>query len=127
MNHIIKTIKSLEDSGVLIDGVPETVKHKIKKQEFRFLGALLAPSAASSVQPAFSSVVKGISRRRAGRLYMNKKISVPLHPLRNIEITNYFKYEPTFNGFFSRNNLPRILMIKIAKEHIEFHYLLTEI
>ena len=31
MNDIIKIIKSLEDSGVLIDGVTETVKHKIKQ------------------------------------------------------------------------------------------------
>ena len=31
MNDIIKIIKSLGDSGVLIDGVTETVKHEIKK------------------------------------------------------------------------------------------------
>ena len=31
MNDIIKIIKSLEDSGVLIDVVTETVKHEIKK------------------------------------------------------------------------------------------------
>ena len=31
MNDIIKIIKSLEDSSVLIDGVTETVKHEIKK------------------------------------------------------------------------------------------------
>ena len=31
MNDIIKIIKSLEDSGVLIDGVTETVKHEIKE------------------------------------------------------------------------------------------------
>ena len=31
MNDIIKIIKSLEDLGVLIDGVTETVKHEIKK------------------------------------------------------------------------------------------------
>ena len=43
MNDIIKIIKSLEDSDVLIDGVIETVKHEIKKQEGGFLGALLAP------------------------------------------------------------------------------------
>ena len=30
------------------------------------------------------------------------------HPLNNIEISNYFNYEPTFNGAFSKNNLPRI-------------------
>ena len=31
MNDIIKIVKSLEDSDVLIDGVTETVKHEIKK------------------------------------------------------------------------------------------------
>ena len=75
MNDIIKIIKSLEDSGVLIDGVTETVKHEIKKQEGGFLDALLAPLAASLVQPVISSVVKGISGRgvrRAGRGYMDK-------------------------------------------------------
>ena len=29
MNDIIKPIKSLEDSGILIDGGTETVKHEI--------------------------------------------------------------------------------------------------
>ena len=42
MNDTVKIIKSLEDSRVLIDGVTETVKHEIKKQEGRFLGASLA-------------------------------------------------------------------------------------
>ena len=63
MNDIIKIIKSLEDSGVLIDGVTETLKDEIKKQESGFLGALLAPLAASLVQSVISSVAKGISGR----------------------------------------------------------------
>ena len=42
MNGIIKTIKSVEDLSALIDGLTETVKHEIKKQEGRFFGALLA-------------------------------------------------------------------------------------
>ena len=74
-NDIMKIIKSLEDLGVLIDGVTETVKHEIKKQEDRFLGTLLAPLAASLVQPVISSVVQGISGRglrRAGRGYMDE-------------------------------------------------------
>ena len=73
--NIIKILKSLEDSGVLIDGVTETVKHEIKKQEGRFIWALLAPLAASLVQPVISSLVKGISGRvvrRAGRGYMDE-------------------------------------------------------
>ena len=43
MNDIVKIKKSLEDLSVLIDGFTETVKHEIKKQEGRFLEALLAP------------------------------------------------------------------------------------
>ena len=76
MNDIIKVIKPLEYSGVLTDGVTETVKHEIKKQEYRLLGVLLAPLATSLVQPVISSLVKGISGkvvRRAGRGYMVKK------------------------------------------------------
>ena len=37
----IRIIKSLENSGVLIGGVSEIVKHEIKKQEGGFLGMLL--------------------------------------------------------------------------------------
>ena len=37
INDIIKIIKSLEDSGVLIDGGTETVKGKIKNKKVDFL------------------------------------------------------------------------------------------
>ena len=70
MNDIIQIITTLVNSDVLIDGVTETVKHEIKKQEGGFFGALLAPLAASLVHTVISSVVKGISGRevrRAGR------------------------------------------------------------
>ena len=33
---------------------------------------------------------------------------MPLHPFTNVEIQDYFKTEPRFNGVFSRNNLPNI-------------------
>ena len=75
MNDIFKTIKSIEDLGVLTYTVTETVKDEIKKQEGRFLGDLLAPLAISLVQLVISSVVMTISERgvsRAGRGYMNK-------------------------------------------------------
>ena len=51
VNDVIKIIKSLEDSSVLVDGITETVKHEIKKkkQEGGFLGALLAPLVVSLV------------------------------------------------------------------------------
>ena len=75
MNDIIKSVKSLEDSGVFIGGVTETVKDEIKKQDGGFLGTLLAPLAISLVQLVIYSKVKGISGRgfrRAGRGYINK-------------------------------------------------------
>ena len=77
INDIIKIIKSLEDLCVSIYGITETVEHEIKKQEHRFLGALLAPLAVSLVQPVISSVVKGIRGRgvrRAGRGYIDENI-----------------------------------------------------
>ena len=66
------------------------------------------------MQPVIFSVVKGISERGVIyglisyiRIYWWKFL-VPVHPLNNIEITDYFNYELRFNGAFSRNNIPRI-------------------
>ena len=51
LNVIIKIIKLIQYSGVLIDGVTETVKNEIKKQKSRFLGPILGSLAASLVGP----------------------------------------------------------------------------
>ena len=53
INNIIKNIKSLEDSGVLIDGVTETVKHEIKKTtsgwiSWSFVGTISCLISATS-------------------------------------------------------------------------------
>ena len=74
-NDIMKIIKSLEDLGVLIDGLTKTVKHEMKKQEGAFTGAFLALLDASLVKPVISSIVKGINAKevkRAGRGYIDK-------------------------------------------------------
>ena len=44
LNEIVKVIKSLDNSGVMIDGVSQTVKNEIKKW---ILGMLLGTSKAS--------------------------------------------------------------------------------
>ena len=36
----------------------------------------------------------------------NLNLLLPFHPLTNIEISEYYKNEPRFNGVYSRNNLP---------------------
>ena len=38
-----------------------------------------------------------------------KKSLMPLHPLTDFEIEDYFKDEPRFNGVSSRNNLPKTI------------------
>ena len=49
MDNIIKIVESLEHANLLIDGATETVKHEIKKQEDRFLGAMMISIAASLI------------------------------------------------------------------------------
>ena len=46
IDDIIKIVKPLEKSRLLIDGANETVKNRIKKQEGEFLGTIMAPMAA---------------------------------------------------------------------------------
>ena len=46
---IIKIVKSLEDSGLIIKGVTETVQNEVKEQKGGFLSALLGTLGASSL------------------------------------------------------------------------------
>ena len=47
INDIIKIVKSLEDSGLLLKGVTETVQNEVKKQKEGFLSMLLGTLGAS--------------------------------------------------------------------------------
>ena len=47
IEDIIKTVKSLEDSGLLIKGVTETVQDEVKEQKGSFLSMLLGTLGAS--------------------------------------------------------------------------------
>ena len=47
MNDIMKIVKSLEESGLLIKGVNESIKNEANKQKGRFLGMLLGTLGAS--------------------------------------------------------------------------------
>ena len=47
MNDILKIVRSLEDSGVLLKGVGETVKNEAKEQSGGFLSRLLGTLGAS--------------------------------------------------------------------------------
>ena len=47
MNDIIKIVKSLEESVLLIKGVSETIKNEAKEQKGGFLGMLLCTLGVS--------------------------------------------------------------------------------
>ena len=62
MNDIMKIVKSLEESGLVIKGVSETIKNETKEQKWRFLGMLLGPLDAS----LWGNIFTGKSTIKAG-------------------------------------------------------------
>ena len=47
MNDVMKIVKSLEESGLLIKGISETIKNVAKEQKGGFLGMLLGTLGSS--------------------------------------------------------------------------------
>ena len=50
INDIIKILKSLEDSGLLLKGVAERVQNEVKEQKGGFLSILLGTLGASLLE-----------------------------------------------------------------------------
>ena len=74
MEDIIKIVKSLEDSGLLLKGVTETVQNEVKEQKGGFLSMLLGTLGASLLGNILAG--KGINRAGEGVIragYGNKK------------------------------------------------------
>ena len=70
MEDIIKTIKSLEDSGLLLKGVTDTVQNEVKEQKGGFLSMLLGRLGASLLKNILAG--KGAIAMSQGR-GVNKK------------------------------------------------------
>ena len=74
MKDIIKIVKSLEDSGLLLKGVTETVQNEVKEQKGGFLSMLLGTLGASLLGNILAG--KGINRAGEGVIragYGNKR------------------------------------------------------
>ena len=122
MNDIMKIIKALENSGILLKGVSKVIKNETKEQKGGFLSTLLGTLGASLLgnlltggkgimragEGSVASRTKGDGVVRAGSGSKKKKLNslLPFHPLTNIGISEYYANEPRFNGAYSRNNLP---------------------
>ena len=65
MEDIIKTAKSLEDSGLLLKGVTETVQNAVKEQKGGFLRILLGSLGASLLGNLLTG--RGINRAGKGK------------------------------------------------------------
>ena len=59
MGDILKIVKSLEDSGVLLEGVSETIQHEAKEQRGGFLSMLLGILGASLLGDVLSKGLSG--------------------------------------------------------------------
>ena len=104
MNDIMKIIKSLEDSGILLKGVTKTIKNETKEQKGGFFIYVIGYFRSFIIRKFIigKMIFKGWGRNL-------KKSLMPAHPLTNFEITEYYENEPRFNGVYSRNNLPRMI------------------
>ena len=74
MDHILKIFKSLEDSGVLLKGVSETIQNEAKEQRGGFLSMLLGTLGASLLGDILSRGLSGKGLIRAG--YGSKRSSL---------------------------------------------------
>ena len=112
MNDIMKIIAALENSGILLKGVSKTIENETKEQRGGFLSMFrgtLGASLLGNLLTGGQGIVRageGVIRAGEG---VKKKLNflLPFHPLTNIEISEYYKNEPRFNGVYSRNNLSK--------------------
>ena len=66
IEDIIKIVKSLEDSDLLLKGVTETVQNEVKEQKGGFLSALLGTLGANLLGDLLIGKIKGKGINRAG-------------------------------------------------------------
>ena len=79
MDYILKIVKSLENYGLLLKGVSETIQHEAKEQRVGFLGMLLGTLGASLLGDVLSG--KGVIRADEGTIragYGSKRPSLKI-------------------------------------------------
>ena len=64
MDDLIQIVKSLEDSGLLLKEITESVQNEIKEQKGRFLSMLLGTSGASFSRNLLTG--KGVNKKSKG-------------------------------------------------------------
>ena len=94
MDDILKVVKSLEDSGVLLKGVSETIQNKAKEQRGGFLSMLLGSLGSSLLgDMLFGKKGKGTIRACEGTIrgsYGSKRSSIKRPSLKIFDSTTSF-------------------------------------
>ena len=103
MNDIMKIVKALEESGLLVKGVSKTIKNEAKEKKETFSSMLLGTLGVS----LFAYLLAGKGTIRAGKGTIRAREGT-VRAGTNFEIQKYYQNEPKFNGVYSRNNLPKI-------------------
>ena len=111
IEDLIKIVKSLEDSALLLKGITELIQNEVKEQKGGFLSMFLGTLGASLsenllTRKGINKKCKGINRAGEGIVRAGEGNLLSPHPLTNFEIQKYYQNEPKFNGVFSRDNLP---------------------
>ena len=111
IEDLIKIVKSLEDSALLLKGITELIQNEVKEQKGGFLIMFLGTLGASLsenllTRKGINKKCKGINRAGEGIVRAGEGNLLSPHPLTNFEIQKYYQNEPKFNGVFSRDNLP---------------------
>ena len=100
IHDIIKIIKSLEDSGLLLKGVTETVQNEVKEQKRGFLSMLLGTLGASllryilagkGIKRAGEGIVRAGYENKKGRKQQQNGFLMPPYSLTNFEIQKYYQ------------------------------------
>ena len=110
MKEIIEIVKYLEDSGLLLKGISETIQNDVREQKGGFRSVLLGKLCASLLQNL--SAGKGMNRPEEGFIRagygstIKKGFLAPSHHLTNFEIQKYYQNESRFNEVYSKYNLP---------------------
>ena len=66
MQDVLKIVKSLEDSGLLLDRITETAKNEVKEQKGDFLSMLLGTLGTSLLGDLVTKNLSGKTMIRAG-------------------------------------------------------------
>ena len=66
MNDIMKIVKSLKESGLLIKDISKTIKNEVKEQTGRFLRMILSTLGASLLENKLAG--KGVMKTAEGTI-----------------------------------------------------------